>query len=305
MYTVGYPGRRTHSRAVPHARRFVLALGATALLIAGSTMISCQQHVEEPPAHAGGTVIETPAGDLGIDALVRDDDRRIVRAQVQAPWGARDLAVYAADAPKLAAGFTAELTASQGTSFRLSIAWDPDIPGRAWVREESGGDVLTISTERRGDRILETYDMNGDVLQVDYPALDLETRRKVLAHAGQGWTPERADDIELVAASREYQAFYDRHKSASLFGNPDGEVLVSLVTSEQFVSMAVGRPGNAGPEKLADRRADRLCAIATVCGFLKCTLGGGLLNPVCVACTGTSLACAFAELGCWIVQCYW
>ena len=39
-----------------------------------------------------------------------------------------------------------------------------------------------------------------------------------------------------------------------------------------------------------------LSAGATLCGFFKCTFGGGIANFMCVACTGIALACAIADL---------
>ncbi|HEX9751775.1 MAG TPA: hypothetical protein VGB22_10900 [candidate division Zixibacteria bacterium] len=38
-----------------------------------------------------------------------------------------------------------------------------------------------------------------------------------------------------------------------------------------------------------------ICSIATLCSFFKCIYGGGLLNSMCDACAGTSLACAIAD----------
>ena len=88
-----------------------------------------------------------------------------------------------------------------------------------------------------------------------------------------------------------------------LTANQDGEALVSLVNDESFVNYVLGQTDDPGKPKKGSKAAMRICALATVCAFFKCTFGGAWLNPICVSCTGTGLACAIATIGCWIADC--
>lgn len=105
-------------------------------------------------------------------------------------------------------------------------------------------------------------------------------------------------------ALHRYEAAGAANVGATLNANSDGIVLASLLNDKNFVDHIL--QGSHDVEMAAGHKGDpaaRVCAIATICGALKCTFGGGMLNPVCVACSGTSLACAIATIGCWIADC--
>jgi hypothetical protein len=254
------------------------------------------------PGDTTGPLTRIEALDVVVTRVDRDDDTRTITTELTAGAAERQITIEPYSTNTLPTGFTAELSGPGGVLYHISLAWDPGERDRFRLVEMAGEDMLTLTADRVGGRLFEEYVINEDRFRVEYPALNRETRRKAMAHAETGRRSEDPGIAEFVSRYAEFQAFYSRHSQNSLHNNPDGELLVALLANEQYAAAAVGEERPGGPDRMADKTADRICATATVCGVLKC---GTLVNPLCVPCGGTSLACAIAEIACWIFDCGW
>lgn len=283
----------------------IFALISIVVLLA--LILNCS---EDPslPVDSAGRVLDLPSGPLVVERISRDEHTRVISATLLSGSVARQLTIEPVAEGPLVDGLTAELTDVTGLLYRVSIAWDPDDPDRIWFREQTTTDVMTVSAGSSGDRVFEEYDTNGDVYRVDVPALDDETRRRVIGHSRSGWQPEDPEHVELVGSYADFEVYYNRHANNSLHDNPDGEVLVETLLNEQFAALAVGAAvqpvdgkDNEQPGKISDR-ARKICVGAGICARFKC-MAGGWVNPLCVACGGTSIACTFATVACWFADC--
>jgi hypothetical protein len=275
-------------------RKFSVVLAALAL------MVGCSEDVQVPRGTAELT-LELPIADVTVTQVVRDTDDRTIEAKLTVSGSERQISIVPLRGGDLPVGFIAELSDQSGILFHVSMAWDPNDPDRIWLMEQSNGDIMTVAAERIGDRLAEEYIINGDRFRVDYPALERESRRRAIAHNRDGWHPEDPAIVEFIGKYAEFEAFYGQYSNNSLHNNPDGELLVSLLANEQFAGFVVGGKDDGGPRRINERAA-RFCVVANLCFNFKC-LVGGWVNPLCVACGGTAIACTFATVACWFVDC--
>jgi hypothetical protein len=112
-------------------------------------------------------------------------------------------------------------------------------------------------------------------------------------------------DLTLVTLSLEVRAatvrgWYDMKGMEFIAGSGGDTPQLALVSESSFMASANEIAENLRADD--DRRAkpacdaDCICGIAGLCGFFKCTFGGGMLNFMCDACVGTGLACSLAAL---------
>jgi hypothetical protein len=283
-------------REVLESARKIVRVFVVALLAGG-----CSDDVNIP-GNTAVPVAELPAYDVVIARVVRDPDNRTISTQLTAGSAERQINITPFSTVDLPVGFAADLSGPDEILYHVSLAWDPEDPANFRLMERSGEDFLTLSAGRSDDRLFEEYVINGDRFRADYPDLDRETRRRIMTHSGDGRLSCDPAIVEFAGKYAEFKNFYGRFSDTSLNHNPDGALLVALLTDDQYVAAAVGARDNGDPGKMADKTADRICATATICGAFKC---GTLVNPLCVPCAGTSLACAIAEVVCWIFDCGW
>ena len=227
----------------------------------------------------------------------RDVSRRTVAATVSEHGIERRLTlVPLPDGPS--PGLVATID-DDGSFFELSIAVN-EHTGEVWIRERTAVDEMTIVLRDQGGRTYESYDINGNRLALDYPALEPVQFEKAMARyragdAGLAATPELH---EVGAAMAVFDAFYTPTTRNTLHNNPAGELLMSLLSDPEAVGALTGE--DVTP--LHKAAAQRVCWGASVCSRFKCGFGG-LANPLCIACGGTTAACVFTEVACWIAGC--
>lgn len=157
----------------------------------------------------------------------------------------------------------------------------PDGAALYYMRESTPTDVLELNAETRGRWVREMYTLNGAPFAADY---------------------ER-DTPEMLLAREDFRRFYSAGnvlRKITLDENADGRMMLALTTNEAFLHWATDliKESFANPAQMAQVACDAecICGIAGLCGFFKCTFGGGMLNFMCDACVGAGLACSIAAL---------
>jgi hypothetical protein len=275
--------------------KFVAVAAAVAL-----TVVGCSEEVGVSDRSSETLVLETPSGEVVVDELTTDAGERTIEARVS------DRRLYIGPPMDSAAesGFSAELTDEATLLYGVSITWEVDEPGKVWIEQRTASEAMTVTVEELGGRRVETYNINGDVRRFEYPAVNPETMERAIVHARNGRPPATPELAEVVSEYADFEAFCRRHAGSDLFNNKDGELLVSILSNGAFLEETTGKKETGGPQLMPDKRADRICAVATACATFMCHFGG-LANPLCTACGGVAMACWIAEIACWIFDCGW
>jgi len=239
-------------------------------------------------------------GSIEIVDVTRDETKKIFRARVLRNDESRNIAITRADGAPFPGAMSAETRDDEGNLlYRIEMAM---IPGEdaLWFLEQTETDVLTAYIRRTRDRVYERYDINGETLEIDYPRLEDAAMDKIVARYLKGEELNSTPEVEEVAARlAEFDAFYSPHIGNSLHDNPDGELLVTLLSDPSFAGLVTGE--ELDPQLIKDR-TKRACWAALTCTGFKCKLGG-LANPLCDACAGVAVACIIAEIACWFLGC--
>ncbi|HEX5131829.1 MAG TPA: hypothetical protein VFX92_05005 [Candidatus Krumholzibacteria bacterium] len=242
--------------------------------------------------------VVTQSGDQLFD-LQRDEARRTVEANVVHNGQTRRLTLAPLpDGPS--PGIVAAIADDAADYFELSIARD-ERTGEVWLRERTPTDEMTITVREAGGRVYETYAINGNTLAFDHPALDVAQLDKAVARYRAGTiayaaTPELRETGEKLAR---FDAFYTPTMTNTLHRNPDGELLISVLTDPAVAGAITGE--SVAPQRYVTA-TERVCWLATMCVSFKARVGG-LANPAFAACLGTLIACVFTEIVCWIANC--
>lgn len=275
--------------------RFVIMLCVVMMILAGG----CRDSHHEP---TGPEPPSITMGETGIEAegLTRDPARREIRATIHSEGRLRLVTIRRVVTTSLLPAMHAEIADEHG-NFRYSIelASDP-ARGQVWFRERTPADVLEAWVTRTGGRVIEEYDINGDVLAVEHTVSDGATFERMMASDPSEERMNAAPSLREVAAKRaEFEAFCAPHVENTLHNNRDGELLMSLLSEPDFASFVTGQAD--GPQRVRDPLR-RTCWAAFTCANLMCRIGG-LSNPVCVACGGIASACIITEIACWFAGC--
>jgi hypothetical protein len=227
----------------------------------------------------------------------RDETRRTVAATVSEHGIERRLTL--APLPDGPSPGLVAMIDDDGSFFELSIAINEQT-GELWIRERTAVDEMTIVLREHEGRAYESYDINGERLAIDYPALEPAQLDKAVARyrAGDADAAATPELLEAGAAMAVFDAFYTPTTGNTLHDNPAGELLVSLLSDP----VAAGALTGEDVTPLHKGAAQRVCWGASVCSRFKCGFGG-LANPLCIACGGITAACVFTEVACWIAGC--
>lgn len=170
--------------------------------------------------------------------------------------------------------------------FEHGLVCDWSNPTWGSISERTTTDSMTIRRSVSGGTVEETYIINGVESQLTYSvALDRKMRDSADFLTGE-------EQEQLSQLAQRFAQFY--RTDNSLHNNVYGELLVGLLYNSDFCNwMAQVEPIHAESAlyKASAISAEDVCIIADVCAMIKCSVGGGLLNPLCVPCMGVSLAC--------------
>ncbi len=164
------------------------------------------------------------------------------------------------------------------------------------VHEWTMDDSLTIETSIEGSIVTEQYCLNGEPRVYTY--LNAEE------NAFKATPPEINDETEpsFVLRSKALQQISQwqelASESNSLNNNPDGELLVKILTNSEFNDWMAQEFGDGNAmRRVSLMPLKDLCYGAAACAKIKCLFGGGWMNFLCVACGGTEIACILAWAG--------
>lgn len=149
-----------------------------------------------------------------------------------------------------------------------------------FLSEMTPEDSLTLHASANGSEVTERYIYNGATIALEYIR----------------GTP--SEDSAGLA----FSAFYENAINSSngtLEENSDGSAMVGLISAPEFVnwvSASVLPPAQENSFAKPACDAECYCGIAGLCAWLKCQFGGMMLNFMCDACFGTSIACAIAAI---------
>ena len=278
--------RAAHGRAALVMWSFI----ALALMVPACAERTNDADTENPVIVTGGGI--------EITNLERDETRRTVVATVTQHGIERRLTLAPLpDGPS--PGLVATLD-DNGSFYELSIAVD-ERSGVLRIRERTAIDEMAMVFREHNGRVYESYDINGEHLSVDYPALEPAQLDKAVARY-------RAGDIDLAASPelREvgatlaaFDAFYTPTTANTLHNNAAGDLLISVLSDPVAAGAITGEDVTT---QRVDGGAQRVCWAATLCTRDKCKMGG-MANPLCTACGGVTAACLFTEVACWIAGC--
>ena len=269
---------------------------AVGLLVCG-----CDNEVQQPRPMP--VTLSLPTGEVTVSEVTRSEKEKRIGATVVCAEGTRNVTIIRCKQPGLPEGFEAQLSDGDDVLFSIAYGWGRK-GQRVWFVERAGSDVMSGEMWRIDNRVVEEYDINGATFRAEYAAADAIDPSREDDSAVGGGTAEGVRGEEYRRAREAFEVFYDNHIASDLRSNADGELLASLLTNEAFAKSVTGGKDPGGPHLMGDKTADRICGIATLCGFLKCW-AGGIANPLCVACMGTSIACVMAEMACWFADCGW
>lgn len=159
-------------------------------------------------------------------------------------------------------------------------------PGGATFEIRDGDDVFGFSWSEEGFGEWAVVDGQRESLQVEYRAdLDVE----VVRYNGKVVQVTRADPAahsSFEAAVTQAARLKRPLSESTLYDNRLGEELVASIGSTLHdlgvQQRWVDDDGSCSRE---------LTTVAGACARWKCSLGGGLANPVCHVCIGTTVAC--------------
>jgi hypothetical protein len=274
---------------------------ALALLLAGCA----GKH--ETPLQTSKPVFDSPSGPVILLNLSRDEDKRTIDAEILVSDSRRHVVLKPLEGAPYEIGFCAEMTDEYDELlFRMQFAWDLEYPEAMWMQEQTNLDELTLTVTHAEHHTTEEYDINGDSLFVDYPAIDEDLRQSVLTRCVQreSLIEPSPEETELAEQFARFERFYSRHADNTLNNNEDGALLAFLINDRDFVEYIVRQsdPVVYNSSGTARPRPDEvICAIASACSF-KCYFGG-LANPLCAPCVGVAVACVIATIACWILDC--
>lgn len=148
-----------------------------------------------------------------------------------------------------------------------------------FLHEMTPSDALTLTAGVSGASVTESYEFNGDRLDLAYVF----------------GSPSQDEAIEAFAE------FYGQNAVASagsLDNNAEGSMMMTLVNDTAFVNWALHhiRPAQErGPLPKVACDLECICYLATVCSMVKCP-AGWFMNPVCDGCLMVTGACAVVKL---------
>jgi hypothetical protein len=241
-------------------------------------------------------------GALDITERCLAEDHRQVLFHLRVAWNDGNIGVYRL---RISLGYGAGDTISGAVSLRsesCELLWEYGFAGTTnnpedkVVTERTIDDRLVISHKRDDRLVSESYDHDGRRVDFVYSASLAEK-----ASTGRFNELTDRDQSEFISLREAFLEFYDAE--SSLEGNKYGFLVTYFLSDEAFTAWLAQSPpsGILAERCLKDHpsRLEIICAIAAICSSTKCFIGG-IANPLCVACFGTSFACALATVFMWL-----
>jgi hypothetical protein len=193
-------------------------------------------------------------------------------------------------------GSAALLDMSGDLLWEFRIAWPVTFDSIVAITEKTAQDSLTIIRSFGGGHIRERYVQNGRIA-------DFEFNEEILSAIQNPElmkiSPSLKSDCDRI--KRKFESFYNA--KSTLAENRHGTIVADILSNDSFSiwlrSQADHLVSGLKTEDTLKDPKPLVCAIASVCATIKCSLPPWLANPLCVPCTGIGLACAIADIISW------
>lgn len=180
--------------------------------------------------------------------------------------------------------------------WEFRISWPVNLDSVVAITEKTAQDSLTIIRSVGGGQIRERYIQNDRIAEFEFSedvlfAIQNPELKKI--------SPSLKSESDRI--KRRFESFYNAN--STLAENRHGKIVADILSNDNFSVWLRSQAGNLESGlKTVDTLKDPkplVCAIASVCATIKCSLPPWLANPLCVPCTGIGLACAIADIISW------
>jgi hypothetical protein len=254
------------------------------------SLIGCNDDVEKPQQQEH-VALNTPGGTVFVQDVIRNLDEQRFTAAVAGGGINATLELEAMGDGMTTTGAAARLLDSQGHLLYSMETSMNSSTGEVTITHATPDDYLTVSVIADDERVYERYDVNGDVAVFEYPALSDDTQRRAVNYYEHGLPAARLphEVSQYVGQVGAFDTYYAPHKNSTLYDNPNGKMLVELLSSGDMANMVVGDTDPASWGWLGN-----VCVAARGCMLLVCRLSPS--SMVCWVCWAISVACTFASL---------
>ncbi|HET6349274.1 MAG TPA: hypothetical protein VFH88_09355 [Candidatus Krumholzibacteria bacterium] len=265
---------------------------ACALLVVLS-LVGCNRDVQGPE-QADRVTLNTAMGDVVVEDVTRDLNAKRMTARVVGSQIDANLQVSSSSTGENQQVVTATLTDADGNLLYMIEETANTLTGELIYREATEQDYLEVGIHDDEQRTRETYDADGDVAIFEYPSISEETKSRALNLHEHGLPTDHlpADITEYVHQAEAFETYYLPHTSSTIHNNPDGELLVQVLTSPEVSQLVIG--GDDDPQRVL--WVQNFCMWANACTAFSCRIAP--THPVCAFCTVASWACTIIQLVC-------
>jgi hypothetical protein len=262
-------------------------------------MFGCNNDVDRPtqPEQLRHVTVDTPTGKIMI--LNASQHGNVVTADVVGAQVNATFQLINTGDNEDTIGGRAELLDPSGQLLYSIESRFNKVTGKSTITQATADDYMTLSIVGNDERTYEAYDANGEILTFDYPTLPEDTQRRAVNYYQHGLPASRlpADIAEYVGGIAEFDSYYERHRSNTLEGNPNAELLVQILTAEDMPLLVVGE----GSDPHVIKWIQQTCATATACRAAMCYVNPA--STLCAACTAIAIACTIFDMICSWYRC--
>jgi len=256
------------------------------LLTGVLVIFGCNNDVEKPAADAG-PIIRTVNGEVTVSNVTGDRSSGHITATVTGTTVDAIVTITGTETPT-GTQTMATLTDASGQLLYSIETIMNEQTGEITYTESTDTDYLTFGMRVLGERMRESYDANGDQAVFEYPLISEDDQCHAVNYYQHG-LPETGlppDIVEYVGEARAFDTYYQPHYGSSIHDNPDGDMLVQIVTSPEFAQVVIGEP----PTENFLASIGQMCRAFSTCAAFACRFAPG--HPICNYCFLASMACS-------------
>jgi hypothetical protein len=279
--------------------RDVMEVGTMNRKIAGMllgvlSLFGCSNDVQKPTTGRNVTV-KTARGPVTVQDATRDMNARVMNARVVGSGIDAVLTVSSSEDAGVQS-FVASLSDASGQLLYSIETRVDEAAGTITATEATAQDYLTITMTTQEDRIVETYDADGDVASFEHSALADETELRAINYYRNGGTGNvdrlPADVQEYIRGADAFHQYYLPHEISTIHNNPSGDLLVALLSSPELPYAVAGDL----PDRNLGTHFHSVCSLFSLCYMYACRIAP--THPLCGACFTLSILCSIIEITC-------
>jgi len=266
-----------------------------AMLACLLSLFGCSNDVQKPETGKSMTV-KTAHGPVTVQDATRDMSARVMNARVVGSGIDAVLTVSSNDDAGVQS-FTASLSDASGQLLYSIETRVDEATGTTTAIEATAQDYLSMTRAEQDDRVIETYDANGDVASFEHSSLTDEQERRAInfyRYSGNSGFTDRlpAEMREYVRGAEAFHEYYLPHENSTIHNNFSGDLLVTLLTSPELPYVVTGDV----PDRTLGSHFHQVCSLFSLCYMYACRVAP--THPLCGACFTLSVLCSFIEITC-------